>query len=599
MKHLLTFIFALALCWPAFGQTKSIVTPLATTSTANTLPRYDGTTGQLVKTTGVVVSDANAITAGDGTQALPTFSFLNDPNTGIFSSAANSIGFTTDGTERWLINASGAFNPILDDTYDIGNGIVNPRDIHFSDQLVGMQGTITASAPILDLSSTWNNAGVTFTGLKYNVTDTASAAGSLLMDLQVGGNSKLRVSKTDGVVMFGADGQGWGSVTSGTTVTFGRVATATTLSATCWGFLNNNAGDSFTVAGTLGIGTAPTARDLVLVRDAAATLQMGADAATATAQKLKAHDGSGTDKTGADMTIAAGIGTGTASGGSLYLQTGGVGGASGSSLNTLTNRVTISPTGSVTIAAPSSGNGLNVQGGTIAIDASTSGATRINAISGLQFGGTFASINSPSNGRLNFSDNSNQHIIWIQNGGYINGRTGSGTDAVGYQINIRGGSGTGTGAGGPVILETALSGSTGTATNSMSTRTYQNAKPVTLTESAATTIATIAVGSSKYVGAKLFVTVNAADATDFQALSSTLNVNAVNKAGTVTPTITQVDGTTAASTGTLTATYTVTTSGNNVIIQCNALSSLTQTTLNAKWSIETLNSDDTAAVTVP
>lgn len=45
------------------------------------------------------------------------------------------------------------------------------------------------------LAQTWNAAGTTFTGLKLNVTDTASASGSLLIDLQVGGASKFKVTK--------------------------------------------------------------------------------------------------------------------------------------------------------------------------------------------------------------------------------------------------------------------------------------------------------------------------------------------------------------------------------------------------------------------
>jgi hypothetical protein len=45
-------------------------------------------------------------------------------------------------------------------------------------------GTLTTDVKVLDLSATWNNAGVTFTGLKFDVTNTASAAASLLLDLQ-------------------------------------------------------------------------------------------------------------------------------------------------------------------------------------------------------------------------------------------------------------------------------------------------------------------------------------------------------------------------------------------------------------------------------
>jgi hypothetical protein len=59
--------------------------------------------------------------------------------------------------------------------------------------------TVATSNPVLDVSQTWNAAGVTFTGIKFNVTNTASAAASLLADFQVGGVSKFSVNK-DGFV---------------------------------------------------------------------------------------------------------------------------------------------------------------------------------------------------------------------------------------------------------------------------------------------------------------------------------------------------------------------------------------------------------------
>ena len=61
-------------------------------------------------------------------------------------------------------------------------------------------GTITTSTPAWNVTQTWNDGAVTFTGLKLNVTATASAGGSMLMDLQVGGASKFFVRK-DGVVV--------------------------------------------------------------------------------------------------------------------------------------------------------------------------------------------------------------------------------------------------------------------------------------------------------------------------------------------------------------------------------------------------------------
>ena len=56
-------------------------------------------------------------------------------------------------------------------------------------------------ANIYDMADTWNAGATTFTAIKMNVTDTASAAASLLLDLQVGGSSKFKVQK-NGLVTF-------------------------------------------------------------------------------------------------------------------------------------------------------------------------------------------------------------------------------------------------------------------------------------------------------------------------------------------------------------------------------------------------------------
>lgn len=56
---------------------------------------------------------------------------------------------------------------------------------------------------IYNLTDTWNAGATTFTAVKMNVTDTASAAGSLLMDLQVGGVSQFKVSKAGAVTAVG------------------------------------------------------------------------------------------------------------------------------------------------------------------------------------------------------------------------------------------------------------------------------------------------------------------------------------------------------------------------------------------------------------
>jgi hypothetical protein len=52
----------------------------------------------------------------------------------------------------------------------------------------------------LAVNPTWNAAGTTFTGLNVNVTNTASAAGSLLADFQVGAGRKASINKAGDIV---------------------------------------------------------------------------------------------------------------------------------------------------------------------------------------------------------------------------------------------------------------------------------------------------------------------------------------------------------------------------------------------------------------
>ena len=87
------------------------------------------------------------------------------------------------------------------------------------------QASITAAAPVVNVNTTWNNSSVTFTGILSNVTDTASAAASLLRDYQVGGVSKFKIDKTglttvansvipnaNGTISLGLTGSRWSTI---------------------------------------------------------------------------------------------------------------------------------------------------------------------------------------------------------------------------------------------------------------------------------------------------------------------------------------------------------------------------------------------------
>lgn len=53
-----------------------------------------------------------------------------------------------------------------------------------------------ATQPISNLVTTWNAAGTTFNAIKMNVTDTASAAASNLLELQTSGSSRFSLRKS-------------------------------------------------------------------------------------------------------------------------------------------------------------------------------------------------------------------------------------------------------------------------------------------------------------------------------------------------------------------------------------------------------------------
>ena len=94
-----------------------------------------------------------------------------------------------------------------------------------------------------------------------------------------------------------------------------------------WGsaetFVMTASGISMKAVGTYGFSSnvaGANANDLILSRDAAATLQLGADAATAVAQTIKGSDSTGATIAGGSLTLKGGAGTsGIANGGALIL----------------------------------------------------------------------------------------------------------------------------------------------------------------------------------------------------------------------------------------------------------------------------------------
>lgn len=68
--------------------------------------------------------------------------------------------------------------------------------------------TVTASKPVLDLTQTWNNGAVDFTGYKYNVINGASFANSSHSNWLLGGLSLMRLDKDGSLEIAGSGSAG-------------------------------------------------------------------------------------------------------------------------------------------------------------------------------------------------------------------------------------------------------------------------------------------------------------------------------------------------------------------------------------------------------
>ena len=102
-------------------------------------------------------------------------------------------------------------------TFDITDGSTTRFSVNSVNGSVTItQGSITTDNPILSATSTWNAGGVTFNGIKLNITNTASAAASKLIDLQIGSTTQFSVTKTGDTQILGDLNIDGGDVTSNT-----------------------------------------------------------------------------------------------------------------------------------------------------------------------------------------------------------------------------------------------------------------------------------------------------------------------------------------------------------------------------------------------
>ena len=136
--------------------------------------------------------------AGGGTHSLWRASGAFSPTSG----SANYRQFAVEPTINQTGGANGItrgllINPTLTAAADFRAIETSNGPVVLTDTYAAGSGSLAGS--LLNLSQTWNTTG-TPTAISLNVTDTASNAASLLMDLRLGGTSRLSVSKSGAVV---------------------------------------------------------------------------------------------------------------------------------------------------------------------------------------------------------------------------------------------------------------------------------------------------------------------------------------------------------------------------------------------------------------
>jgi hypothetical protein len=144
----------------------------------------------------------------DGSISLfdrPNFTGFPTPPNNTLLAVANDLWFYRSGSNKYkvmlsgyssssdLTNSSNISLKNTDNSFTSGQTIT-PASANTSALTASYSVTGANTTPLLNLSGTWNTTGIA-KGLLLNITDTASNASSLLLDLQTSSVSKFKVDK--------------------------------------------------------------------------------------------------------------------------------------------------------------------------------------------------------------------------------------------------------------------------------------------------------------------------------------------------------------------------------------------------------------------
>jgi len=583
------------------------------------------------------------VETGDGAAANPAYTFTSDTTLGWYSSGANIVSLAISGAEAYTL-ADGAMD-ILSDTARISFGAAadltferraaatfnfgapdaaapvantitfqgarggvdaNTNAVHST--VIGSLGTGTGTSGNLVFQvgtpqNAGNNQHVAATALTlHNAGSAATAAPQALL---ADGTALLPSLSYTGDPTTGIFKSGASQVS---------VAIAGNQMLTCYNGQLSLFGSDITLGG---------AADVILHRRGAANLNLGsADAAAPVAQTLSVQGARGaTDNNtaGVNFTVDGSLGTGNAASGDIIFRVG-TPQAAGNAQHVAATALTLKNNGAGGTAATQAifNDGSALLPSIVFSGASTSGL--YNAAGSFCYatgGGGSVPLNIQATTALRLAnymkfgwvngqsiDDNVDACLTRRSAANINlgaadaaapvaqnlsvqGVAAGTADTPGTVFGIEGSRSTGSGAGGAIAIKTTYPGAAAAVQNALSMRNFIASGWTTLTEGAATSIATVTFSASSAVCAEFLVLIEANDGTDYQSLTSRVRVSSVRKAAGNTVSSISLVGTDtlAESTGasTLTVTFTVTEGAAACTLNANATSSLAQTTFRATF----------------
>lgn len=270
------------------------------------------------------------------TASIANSAIANGNNTETWNSAqttdaqsAMTFGETSAATGGTL--TSGRANQALVSFSTASNSTAAPVSI--------VQGSITSTAatPALQGQTTWNNASLVGKGILFNVTNTASAVGARVLELDVNNSAVFSVDVSGNIPVVGliSSGQGVRASSSTSSINFtggsdtsqnGTLGSGTFKGGDNSGNTATNAGGAATLRGGDETGaSAATVGGAATVRGGNVSSTSASSTPGAASITGGGFTGAATNATGADATVAGGLGTGSGNPSSYALKSPAIG----------------------------------------------------------------------------------------------------------------------------------------------------------------------------------------------------------------------------------------------------------------------------------